>query len=60
MNARDSEGNHALMAAAQEGHEQVADSLLRYGAAIELRNKYGRTALMAAARFGSRPFTTQS
>ena len=48
--ARDSKGSTALMAAAANGHERVAEMLLRHGAEINLQYNTGVTALMFTAR----------
>ncbi|KAK3546316.1 hypothetical protein QTP70_025687 [Hemibagrus guttatus] len=51
VNWQDSEGNTALMTAAQAGHIMITNFLLNYyaGVDIELRNCHGFTAVMKAA-----------
>jgi hypothetical protein len=48
-NARDYEGNTALMKAAFNGHKNIVGTLIIYGASINAKNNRGLTALMAAA-----------
>ncbi|XP_026791966.3 ankyrin repeat domain-containing protein 33B [Pangasianodon hypophthalmus] len=54
VNWQDSEGNTALMTAAQAGHIMITNFLLNYfaGVDIELRNCHGFTAIMKAAMQG--------
>ncbi|KAI5627943.1 ankyrin repeat domain-containing protein 33B [Silurus asotus] len=54
VNWQDSEGNTALMTAAQAGHIMITNFLLNYyaGVDIELRNHHGFTAIMKAAMQG--------
>ncbi|TSK82183.1 Ankyrin repeat domain-containing protein 33B [Bagarius yarrelli] len=54
VNWQDSEGNTALMTAAQAGHIMITNFLLNYyaGVDIELRNCFGFTAVMKAAMQG--------
>ena len=48
MNAKDLNGQTALMMAAKEGHTEVVKVLLA-GADVDIQDKYGDTALMIAA-----------
>jgi uncharacterized protein len=49
VNAKNSVGTTALMAAAFAGHTQVVEALLSRGANANVKDAQGRTALMAAA-----------
>ena len=53
VNATDSHQRSALMAAAGEGHQQIARALLAAGADPNLADRHGTTALMEAARSGA-------
>ena len=53
VNAVDSRHRSALMAAASEGHEQIARALRAAGADVNLIDRHGSTALMEAARAGA-------
>ena len=52
MNAQTSTGDTALTYACENGHTEVADLLLKYGAELEHESEGGRTPLMKAARAG--------
>lgn len=54
VNSQDSEGNTALITAAQAGHATITNYLLNYfpGLDLERRNVFGFTALMKAAMQG--------
>ena len=52
VNARDFQGNTALMKAAFQGHLAIVMTLAMYGADLNARNHAGMTALMAAAAGG--------
>lgn len=52
LNARDDEGETALMEAAEEGHLEVVRWLLSQGARVDLQDDDGETALMEAAEEG--------
>jgi len=58
VNARDSDGNTALMTASFKGHELVVDALLAAGADSNAADKQGRVAL-DWAREGSREHSSQ-
>jgi ankyrin repeat protein len=53
VNAVDARHRSALMAAASEGHEQIARALRAAGADVNLADRHGNTALMEAARAGA-------
>ncbi|MHB1059499.1 MAG: ankyrin repeat domain-containing protein [Rhodanobacter sp.] len=53
VNAVDARHRHALLAAAAEGHEQIARALCAAGADVDLADRHGSTALMEAARAGA-------
>ncbi|WP_049622530.1 ankyrin repeat domain-containing protein [Frateuria defendens] len=53
VNAVDTHHRSALMAAAAEGHEQIARALCAAGADASLADRRGTTALMEAARCGA-------
>ncbi|MHA6204981.1 ankyrin repeat domain-containing protein [Dyella soli] len=53
VNAVDARHRSALMAAAAEGHEQIARALRAAGADASLSDRRGSTALMEAARAGA-------
>jgi hypothetical protein len=53
VDATDAHRRSALMAAAAEGHEQIARTLLAAGADPNLADRHGSTALMEAARSGA-------
>jgi hypothetical protein len=53
VNATDAHDRSALMAAAAEGHLQIARALLAAGANPNLADRHGATALMEAARCGA-------
>ncbi|SEW20897.1 hypothetical protein SAMN04515660_3032 [Luteibacter sp. 329MFSha] len=53
VNATDAHGRTALIAAAAEGHEQIARALLQAHANPNLADRHGTTALMEAARAGA-------
>lgn len=53
VNAVDARHRSALMAAASEGHEQIARALRTAGADVNLADRHGNTALMEAARAGA-------
>ena len=53
VNAVDAHHRHALLAAAAEGHEQIARALRAAGADVNLADDHGSTALMEAARSGA-------
>ena len=53
VNALDAQHRHALLAAAAEGHEQIARALCAAGADVTLADCHGSTALMEAARAGA-------
>ncbi|MGE7139443.1 ankyrin repeat domain-containing protein [Luteibacter sp. NPDC031894] len=53
VNATDANGRTALLAAAAEGHEQIARVLLQAHANPNLADRNGTTALMEAARAGA-------
>ncbi len=53
VNALDARKRHALLAAAAEGHEQIARVLCEAGADLKLADEHGSTALMEAARAGA-------
>ncbi|HET6806132.1 MAG TPA: ankyrin repeat domain-containing protein [Frateuria sp.] len=53
VNATDPHHRSALMAAAAEGHLQIARALLAAGADPNLADRHGSTALMEAARSGA-------
>jgi ankyrin repeat protein len=53
VNAVDARHRHALLAAAAEGHEQIAGVLRGAGADVNLADQHGSTALMEAARAGA-------
>jgi ankyrin repeat protein len=53
VNAVDARHRHALLAAAAEGHEQIARALCAAGANINLADQHGSTALMEASRAGA-------
>ncbi len=53
VNAVDAQHRHALLAAAAEGHEQIARTLCAAGADVTLADCHGSTALMEAARAGA-------
>ncbi|WP_243048117.1 ankyrin repeat domain-containing protein [Dyella sp. RRB7] len=53
VNAVDARHRSALMAAAAEGHEQIARALRAAGADVALVDRHGSTALMEAARAGA-------
>lgn len=46
------DGTSALIMASTNGHEKIVETLIKYGATIDLQNNKGETALMAAASFG--------
>jgi ankyrin repeat protein len=49
------DGQHPLLAAAENGHLRALQLLLRSGAKVNRTNKKGRTALLAAAERGDTP-----
>jgi ankyrin repeat protein len=53
VNVVDQRHRSALMAAAAEGHEQIARALRAAGAQVDLADRHGSTALMEAARAGA-------
>ncbi len=53
VNAVDARHRHALLAAAAEGHEQIARALCSAGADVNLVDRHGSSALMEAARAGA-------
>ncbi|GLQ92860.1 ankyrin repeat domain-containing protein [Dyella acidisoli] len=53
VNALDARQRSALMAAAAEGHEQIARTLCAANADVNLADQHGSTALMEAARAGA-------
>ncbi|MEO7073357.1 MAG: ankyrin repeat domain-containing protein, partial [Rhodanobacter sp.] len=53
VNAQDAQGRSALLAAAAEGHEQIAHALRAANADVNLVDAHGSTALMEAARAGA-------
>jgi len=53
VNAVDARRRSALVAAAAEGHEQIARALCAAGADTTLADRHGSTALMEAARAGA-------
>jgi ankyrin repeat protein len=53
VNAVDARRRSALVAAAAEGHEQIARALCAAGADATLADRHGSTALMEAARAGA-------
>ncbi len=53
VNAVDARHRHALLAAAAEGHEQIARVLCAAGADVDLVDRHGSSALMEAARAGA-------
>jgi len=53
VNAVDARHRSALIAAAAEGHEQIARALCAAGADATLADRHGSTALMEAARAGA-------
>ncbi|NID16201.1 ankyrin repeat domain-containing protein [Luteibacter yeojuensis] len=53
VNATDADGRTALLAAAAEGHEQIARILLQAHANPNLADRHGTTPLMEAARAGA-------
>ena len=53
VNALDARRRSALIAAAAEGHEQIARALCAAGADVTLADQHGSTALMEAARAGA-------
>lgn len=53
VNAVDARRRSALIAAAAEGHEQIARALCAAGADVSLADRHGSTALMEAARTGT-------
>jgi len=53
VNAVDARRRSALIAAAAEGHEQIARALCAAGADVTLADRHGSTALMEAARAGA-------
>src|SRR6185437_5061260 len=53
VNAVDARRRSALVAAAAEGHEQIARALCAAGADVALADRHGSTALMEAARAGA-------
>ncbi|MEW9622781.1 ankyrin repeat domain-containing protein [Rhodanobacter geophilus] len=53
VNAVDARRRGALIAAAAEGHEQIARVLCAAGADVTLADRHGSTALMEAARAGA-------
>lgn len=52
VDCTDEEGNTALQFASASGHENLVRFLLRKGASVDIRNNYGWTPLMQAARWG--------
>ena len=58
VDARDIEGNTALMRAAANGHGATVALLLKEGAAVGKRDKHGLTPLMLAAANGSEASVT--
>jgi ankyrin repeat protein len=54
VNARDSEGETALMAASAGGHRDIVQKLLSKGAQVNAKSKPGVTALMYASLSGHR------
>lgn len=54
LNARNADGNTALLRAACEGRSELASVLLRVGAEIDLQNHDGYAALVLAKRRGHR------
>ena len=52
VNATTATGDAALTYAAENGHTDVAEVLIHYGANIEHESEGGRTPLMKAARAG--------
>ena len=52
VNAKDKDGETALMAAALRGHTEIVQFLLNKGADVNAKRNDGTTALMAAAREG--------
>ena len=53
VNATDSQHRHALLVAAAEGHQSIAERLRDAGADVGLADQHGSTALMEAARAGA-------
>ncbi|URL58269.1 ankyrin repeat domain-containing protein [Luteibacter flocculans] len=53
VNATDTQGRTALIAAAAEGHEQIVRALLQANAQPNIADRHGTTALMEAARAGA-------
>ena len=53
VNATDAQHRSALLAAAAEGHEQIARALCAANADVNLADAHGSTALMEAARAGA-------
>ena len=54
VNIRDSDGNTAVMVAAQYGHGDIVQYLHEAGADINISDEYGRTPVMQAASRGHR------
>jgi ankyrin repeat protein len=52
LNAKDSDGNTALMLAAKKGHLEVVQELMKAGADVTVKCRFGETALMMAAMAG--------
>ena len=52
VNAKDNVGRTALMSAAEHGHIEIAELLLKHGADVNAKANKGITALMSAARDG--------
>ena len=59
VNTVDAKGRSALMAAAAEGHEQIARALIGAGADVNLLDQYGSSALMEAAHAGANAVVQQ-
>ena len=49
VNSLDAEGNSPLICAAEEGHEDIVELLLRHGADVQARNVMNESALHVAA-----------